>query len=71
MHLRLGVFYRSGNPVARENVSRISTEESTVRTPGLGVQQAKENLQDMSQFQAWIPLTLINPSKLESNSTMI
>ena len=44
MHLRSGVFYRSGNPIARENVSKISTEESTARTPGLEVQQAKENL---------------------------
>lgn len=44
MHLRSRVFYRLGNPVARENVSRISTEESTARTPGLKVQQAEENL---------------------------
>ena len=44
MHLRLGVFNRSGNPVARENISRISTEESTARTPGLEVQQVEENL---------------------------
>ena len=44
MHLRSGVFYRSGNTIAQENVSRISTEESTARTPGLEVQQAEENL---------------------------
>ena len=37
MHLRSGIFYRSGNPIARENVRRISTEESTARTPGLEV----------------------------------
>ena len=46
MHLRSGVFYRSGNPVVRENISRISTEESTARTPGLEVQQVEENLPD-------------------------
>ena len=46
MHLRLGIFYRSGNPIARENVSRIYTEESTVRTPGLQTHQAEENLPD-------------------------
>ena len=46
MHLRSGVFYRSGNPIARENVSRISTEESTTRTPGLEAHQAEENLPD-------------------------
>ena len=45
MHLRSGIFYRSGNPIARESVSRISIEESTARTPGLEVQQAEENLQ--------------------------
>ena len=44
MHLRSGVFYRSGNPVVRENISRISTEESTTRTPGLEIQQVEENL---------------------------
>ena len=45
MHLRSRIFYRSENLIARENVNRISTEESTVRTPGLEVQQTKENLQ--------------------------
>ena len=34
MHLRSGAFYRSGNPARRENVSRVSTEESTARTQG-------------------------------------
>ena len=46
MHLRSGAFYRSGNPIVQENISRISTEESTARTPGLEVQQAEENLPD-------------------------
>ena len=46
MHLRSGSFYRSKNPIARENLSRISTEESTARTPGLEVHQAEENLPD-------------------------
>ena len=46
MHLRSGVFYRSGNPIARENVSKISMEESTARTPGLEVHQAEKNLPD-------------------------
>ena len=34
MHLRSGAFYRSGNPARRENVSRVSTEESMGRTQG-------------------------------------
>ena len=46
MHLRSGAFYRLGNPIARENISRISTEESTARTPGLETHQAEENLPD-------------------------
>ena len=46
MHLRSGAFYRSGNPIARENVSRISTEKSTARTPGLEAYQAEGNLPD-------------------------
>ena len=46
MHLRSGAFYRSGNPIARENLSRISTKESMSRTPGLETHKAKENPPD-------------------------
>ena len=46
MHLRLGAFYSSGNPIARENASRISTKESMARTPGLEAPPAEENLRD-------------------------
>ena len=46
MQLRSGTHYRSGNPVARENVSRISTEESTARTQGTRPYQVEENFPD-------------------------
>lgn len=38
MHLR------SGNPVARENISIVSTEESTARTPSLESHQVGDSL---------------------------
>ena len=46
MQLRSGAYYRSGNPVARENNSSVSTEESTTRTPGLEPHQVEESLPD-------------------------
>ena len=46
MHLRSGAFYRSRNPVARENISRVSTKESTARTPGLVSHQVGDSLPD-------------------------
>ena len=46
MQLRSGAHCRSGNPVARENASRISTEESTARTQGTRPYQVEENFPD-------------------------
>ena len=46
MHLRSGAFYRSGNPTRRENVSRVSTEESTARTQGTRPHLSEGNIPD-------------------------